>query len=96
MTGEQLQRAAQLISGRLRSYDIFARLDQERFAAILYDAEQQSAHTVAFRIKADMQVQIQSAGRWQAGVSTFPIDGIDGDSLIQAAFRRLEDDARAA
>ena len=95
MNDEQVRKAASLISGRLRSYDIFARLDEERFAAILYDAEPQSANTVAFRIKSDMQMQIQSAGRWQAGVSTFPIDGIDGDSLIQAAFRRLEEDARA-
>jgi hypothetical protein len=96
MSEEQVRKAAQLIAGRLRSYDVFARIDEERFVAILYDAQQESASTVAFRIKSDMQMQIQSAGRWQAGVSTFPIDGIDGDSLIQAAFRRLDEDARAA
>ena len=95
--GEELaEKAARLIAGRLRSYDICARIDDERFAAILFDAEFQPASTVAFRIKGDLQVEAQSAGRWQAGISTFPRDGVDGDGLIQAAFRRLEEDARAA
>jgi GGDEF domain-containing protein len=96
MSNELVQKAAQLISGRLRTYDICARIDDERFAAILFDAEAGAVSTVAFRIKADLQMQAQSAGRWQAGVSTFPTDGVDGDGLIQAAFRRLDEDSRAA
>ena len=96
MSDELALKAAELISGRLRSYDICARIDEERFAAILFDAEAAAVTTVAFRIKADLQVEVRSAGRWQAGVSTFPMDGLDGDGLIQAAFRRLEEDARAA
>lgn len=89
-------KAASLISSRLRSYDIYARIDENRLIAILYDADFQAASTVAFRIKADMQVGIASSGRWQAGVATFPADGVDGDSLIHATFRRLGEDARAA
>lgn len=96
MSDELIQKAARLIAGRLRSYDIYARIDEERFAAILFDAEYEAASTVAFRIKSDLQVGVQSVGRWQAGVSTFPRDGVDGDGLIQAAFRRLEEDSRAA
>lgn len=96
MSDEVARKAAELISGRLRTYDICTRIDEERFAAILFDAEAAAVSTVAFRIKADLQLQAQSAGRWQAGVSTFPVDGLDGDGLIQAAFRRLEEDARAA
>ncbi len=93
---ELVAKAAEIISNSLRSYDVFAQIDQERFVALLFDAEEQPASTVAFRIKSDMQTQMQTTGRWQAGVATFPRDGVDGDSLIQAAFRRLAEDARAA
>ena len=95
ISDELVTKAAEIISGALRSYDVFARIDEERFVAILFDAEQQPATTVAFRIKGDMQVQMQTTGRWQAGVATFPHDGVGGDSLIQAAFRRLTEDAHA-
>ncbi|MEX0785471.1 MAG: diguanylate cyclase [Dehalococcoidia bacterium] len=93
---ELLRKAAGLIAGRLRAYDVCARLDEERFVALLFDADQRNASTVAFRLKGDLQVQVSTAGRWQAGVATFPRDGVDGDSLIQTAFRRLDEDARAA
>ncbi len=93
---ELLAKAASLISNSLRSYDVCARTGENRFVAILYDADFQEASTVAFRLKGDLQVGIASSGRWQAGVATFPADGVDGDSLIQAVFRRLDEDARAA
>lgn len=93
---ELLAKAASLISSSLRSYDVCARIDENRLVAILYDADYQAASTVAFRLKGDLQVGIASSGRWQAGVATFPADGVDGDSLIRAAFRRLDEDARAA
>lgn len=93
---ELLAKAASLISSSLRSYDVYARIDETRIVAILYDADFQAASTVAFRLKGDLQVGVASSGRWQAGVATFPADGVDGDSLIRAACRRLEEDARAA
>ncbi len=93
---ELLAKAASLIASSLRSYDVYARIDETRIVAILYDADFQAASTVAFRLKGDLQVGIASSGRWQAGVATFPADGVDGDSLIHAAFRRLDEDARAA
>lgn len=93
---ELLAKAGSLISSRLRAYDVYARIDENRLVAILFDADFESASTVAFRIKGDLQVGIASSGRWQAGVATFPADGVDGDSLIHAASRRLEEDARAA
>lgn len=93
---DMLASAAEFIEKRLRTYDVLARIDEERFAALLFDAEYQTASTVAFRIKADLQTRLPSAGRWQAGVATFGRDGVDGDALIQAMFRRLEEDARAA
>jgi GGDEF domain-containing protein len=91
-----LSQAAEIIAESLRSYDIVARIDEQRFVAILFDAQYEAASTVAFRIKGDLQVRLSSAGRWQAGVSAFPRDSVDADGLIQAAFRRLGEDARAA
>ena len=91
-----LQRAAELITGSLRNYDIPSRIDEVRFVAILFDADLADASTVAFRIKGDLQIRAASAGKWQAGVATFQRDGLDGDALISATLRRLEEDARAA
>ena len=91
-----LQQAAALIAGNLRMYDIPARLDDRRFVAILLDADPTGAATVAFRMKGELQIRAPSAGRWQAGVATFGREGTDGNSLISATLRRLEDDARAA
>lgn len=91
-----IQQAANLITGSLRSYDIPSRIDDTRFVAILFDAEQAAASTLAFRIKGDLQIRVRSAGKWQAGVATLQRDGLDGDTLISATLRRLEEDARAA
>ena len=91
-----LQKAAELIAGSLRNYDIPSRIDEVRFFAILYDADLADASTVAFRIKGDLQLRAASAGKWQAGVATFRRDGLDGDALISATLRRLDEDARAA
>lgn len=93
---EILQRAAEIIQQRLRSYDVPARIDEHRFAAILFDADYQAAATVAFRIKGELQLRAPTPGKWQAGVATFGRDGVDPDALIQASLRRLEEDAGAA
>ena len=91
-----LEQAAKLITGSLRNYDIPSRIDTVRFVAILFDADLADASTVAFRIKGDLQLRASSAGKWQAGVAAFQRDGLDGDALISATLRRLEEDARAA
>ena len=89
-----LCRVAEFIVSKLRSYDIASRVDDERFVAILFDADYAGATTAAYRMKADIQTRLPSVGRWQGGVATFGRDGLNGDSLIQAALRRLEEDAR--
>ena len=88
---ELLRQAAAFIRDGLRGCDIPARFDHERFIAILFDAGCDAASTVAFRIKGDLQVRVQSVGRWQAGIATFQRDGVDGQGLIHAAFRRLDE-----
>lgn len=96
LSPDVLARAADLIVKSLRTYDIVARIDEERIAALLVDAEHQNASTVAHRVKVDLQTTLPSSGRWQAGVATFGRDGADADALINTMFRRLEEDARAA
>lgn len=96
LADELLRRVASFLVKSLRSYDIAARLDDQRFVALLYDALPEAACTVAYRIKGDLQLRVPSAGRWQAGVATFGRDAVDGDALIMAALRRLEGAALAA
>ena len=91
---ELLRRAAALITSNLRTYDVAAHIDGEHILALLFDADYHDAATVTFRIKADLQIRMPAAGKWQAGVATFRRDGLDGDSLIQATLRHLEEDAR--
>jgi hypothetical protein len=94
MPPQLIVQAGQIISKSLRSSDVAARLDENRLVGLLLDARFEDSTTVAFRIKADLQVRISGAGKWQAGVATFGRDGVDGDGLIQAVLRRLEEDAR--
>jgi GGDEF domain-containing protein len=91
-----MRQAADFIVSSLRAYDIVARADVDRIAAILFDAGYEVATTVAFRIKGDLQRRQPSAGRWLAAVAAFGRDGVDGDTLIQTIFRRLDADAGAA
>jgi hypothetical protein len=93
---EVLLRAGEVITATLRTYDIVARIDEERIAALLLDADYHNAATVAYRVKVDIQTKLPSSGRWQAGVATFGKDGVDADGLINTMFRRLEEDAQAA
>ena len=91
-----MARAAGLIAGKLRLYDLVSRTDERRYMALLLDADYHHASTVAFRIKADIQVLIPRAGKWRAGVATYGRDGVDLDGLTQVTMRRLEDDTAAA
>jgi hypothetical protein len=93
---EIIAKAARLIASKLRSYDLVGRIADQRIAALLLDADYHHASTVAYRIKADIQVEIPGAGKWKAGTATFGRDGVDGDSLIQVALRRMDDSTGAA
>lgn len=91
-----IAKAAALIANKLRGYDIVGRMSDYRFAAMLLDADYHHASTVAYRLKADIQVEIPGAGKWKAGVATYGRDGVDGDALIQAALRRMDDNSSQA
>jgi hypothetical protein len=91
-----MARVAKLIADKLRDYDIACRIDERRILALLLDADYHHASTVAYRIKADIQIQIPGAGKWRAGAATYGRDGVDADSLMQVALRRLEEDSAQA
>jgi hypothetical protein len=93
---EMIAKATRLIAGKLRSYDIVARVADYRFVGLLLDADYPAASTVAYRLKADIQTMVAGTTKWRAGVATFGRDGVDGDSLIQAAFRRMDEQSLAA
>jgi hypothetical protein len=95
MDPQVLTACAKLIVGKLRTYDLTAQIGDNRFAAVLLDADNHEASTVVFRIKADMQVQVPGGGKWKAGVATYGRDGADADSLIQVALRRMDEAAAA-
>jgi hypothetical protein len=91
-----MAQVASLIASKLRTYDVAALISESRIAAMLLDADHQHASTVTYRIRADIQIEIPGAGKWRAGVATFGRDGVDGDSLIQAALRRMDDSSSGA
>jgi hypothetical protein len=91
-----MSRATGLIVGKLRSSDLVGRVDDRRYVGVLLDADYHHASTVAYRIKADIQVLIPGAGKWRAGVATYGRDGVDVDGLIQVALRRMDEDSQAA
>jgi hypothetical protein len=91
-----MSRAAGLIVGKVRSSDPVGRVDERRYVGLLLDADYHHASTVAYRIKADIQVLIPGAGKWRAGVATYGRDGVDVDGLIQVALRRMDEDSQAA
>lgn len=91
-----LVRCAAGVTRRLRSYDVVAHVDGQRFVAILMDADFNEASSIAQRSKSQLQLVGQSAGRWQAGIATYVTDGREAEALIQAALRRLDEDALAA
>jgi hypothetical protein len=95
-SAEIMNRAAGLIVGKLRSSDPVGRVDGRRYVGLLLDADYHHATTVAYRIKADIQVLVQGAGKWRAGVATYGRDGVDVEGLIQVALGRMDEAARAA
>ena len=87
---------ARLINDTLRGYDVAAQVGPGSYVAILFDAKHDDARTVTFRLKGELGLKVPSVGRWQAGLATYPEDALDGNELIQVAFRRLEADALAS
>jgi len=92
-----LSYVAQLVSAKVRSYDVAARYGGDEFAVILPETGQEKAIAVAEKL-----TRAISTGRhWQAallgnlgvgicyGVASFPDDGRTADDLLVCADRRL-------
>jgi hypothetical protein len=93
---DQARRAGEIIAKALRSYDILARTDERRFFAIIFDANFESASSVAHRVCLELQFATSQMGRWKAGVASFGRDGLNGEELIEKALSRIEKGSRSA
>jgi hypothetical protein len=93
---DQARRAGQIIAKALRSYDIVARTDERRFFAIIFDANFESASSVAHRVCLELQFATSQMGRWKAGVASFNRDGLNGEELIAKALSRIDKVSRSA
>jgi GGDEF domain-containing protein len=96
LDADLLNQAVPAILKSLRWYDVAARIDSQRLAALFLDTGHERVAAIAYRIKCDLQVRLPSAGKLQLGTATYRRDGTDIDTLLQAAEHSLEADARAA
>jgi GGDEF domain-containing protein len=94
---EVVASVAGIIKGGLRQTDLAAQLERTRFAALLIEAEHNTARTVAFRMKGDLASCVRGGpASWRTGMDIFPDDGVDASALFQVATRRLSEDAGAS
>jgi GGDEF domain-containing protein len=93
LSDEAIARIGVVIREGLRQTDLGAQLERTRFAALLVEAERQTARTVAYRMKASLASRVRGGpGTWRAGMAVFPDDGVDVASLFQVAARKLSED----
>jgi hypothetical protein len=83
--------AGRMVVDKLRPYDLAAFLTETRIIGLLLDADYHQSATVTFRLKTDIQLEVPGAGKWKAGLASFGRDGVDAESLLQTAIRRMED-----
>jgi GGDEF domain-containing protein len=97
MEDEAVARVGVIIKAALRQTDLAAQLQRTHFAALLVEAEQNTARTVAYRMKADLASRVRGGpGTWRAGMAIFPDDGVDPASLFRVAARKLSEDTAVA
>jgi diguanylate cyclase (GGDEF)-like protein len=90
-----LKEVARILKSNLREIDIIGRYGGEEFAIVLAGTPRSSGHQVAERIRENIERAIFKAydevvsTTVSIGVSVFPDDGPDIDSLIEAADKAL-------
>jgi GGDEF domain-containing protein len=90
---EAITRIGTVIKDSLRQTDLAAQLERTRFAALLVECEQNTARTVAYRMKNSLSSRARGGpATWRTGVAVFPDDGIDMATLFQVAARKLSED----
>jgi diguanylate cyclase (GGDEF)-like protein/putative nucleotidyltransferase with HDIG domain len=93
---------AAVVKGQLRQMDMLARLEGDRFLAVMPGAPAHVAAAVAERVRAAVESQSFDAGKGRslqlsvsAGAGCYPADGATADDILQAAAAAMSRDKRA-
>ena len=90
---EAIARIGAVIKEGVRQTDLATQLEPTRFAALLIESEDNTARTVAYRMKASLASRVRGGpGTWRTGLAVFPEDGVDAATLFQVAARKLGED----
>jgi two-component system response regulator AtoC len=94
---ESITAAGKVVQAEIRTSDLGGRLDRTRFGALLIEASPATARVVAHRVKGTLEMRLPGVGgAWRSGFACFPDDGVDADTLIQVALRKVSDDVHRA
>ena len=93
LADETIARIGAVIKEGVRQTDLATQLEPTRFAALLIESEDNTARTVAYRMKASLSSRVRGGpGTWRTGLAVFPEDGVDAATLFQVAARKLSED----
>ena len=95
-----LRRVAQLLRGELRQSDLAGRMGGDEFAALLVESDHETGETFVGRLNARLGALVESAELpapigMSAGVTRYPDDGDDAQTLFAVADMRLYEAKRA-
>jgi diguanylate cyclase (GGDEF)-like protein len=96
-----LKQVAQLLRGELRRSDLAGRMGGDEFAALLVESDQATGETFLDRLNAGLAELVGSGElpvpvRLSAGVTRYPDDGDDAQTLFALADMRLYEAKRAS
>ena len=96
-----LQQVARLLREQIRQSDLAGRMGGDEFAALLVESDQATGETFLFRLEARIATLVESGELpvpivLSAGVTRYPDDGEDAETLFALADLRLYEAKRAS
>jgi diguanylate cyclase (GGDEF)-like protein len=96
-----LQQVARLLREQIRQSDLAGRMGGDEFAALLVESDQATGETFLFRLEARIATLVESGELpvpivLSAGVTRYPDDGDDAETLFALADLRLYEAKRAS
>jgi diguanylate cyclase (GGDEF)-like protein len=95
-----LQQVARLLREQIRQSDLAGRMGGDEFAALLVESDRATGETFLFRLEARIATLVESGELpvpivLSAGVTRYPDDGDDAETLFALADLRLYEAKRA-